>query len=412
MDIEKLREDTPSTKVETNLNQATRSYPPKPVIETMCQYLNDRVTLGPTFRETWGPKIAAVKPTIAKLINASPDEIALTRNGSEALNIIINGLSFQKGDNVVISNLENQGNVVPWLRLRDQKGLEVRIAKADKDLLLNPAEIEELVDERTKLISIVHVVNSIGTIQPVEEISQIAKDKDTLFLLNASMSCGCIPIDVKRIECDFLFAPGRKWLRGPDSGGFLYIDEKVIERVEPPSIGYVGAYWLKDESSFEYLPGAKRYEVGSQTSVTHLGMGLAVEYALNLGIEQIEKRVRKLISMAYDGLTEIAEAEIYGTSDMKRRVFLAMNIRDSNATLVRSLLRDRNIIVEAGDFLTLLLPDVIGAKDWLRVAPHYFNTEQEIGKFVDAIEEIGRRYKGTMIPKWLGYPGLEKHAIK
>jgi cysteine desulfurase/selenocysteine lyase len=353
-----------------------------------------------------------VKPNIAKLINASPDEITLTKNGSEALSIIINGLPFQKGDNVVISNLEFQGNVLPWLRLRDQKGLELRIAKADEDLLLDPTSVQELVDEKTKLISIVHVVNSIGTVQPVEEIGRLAKDSDTLFLLNASMSCGCIPIDVQRMKCDFLFAPGRKWLRGPDSGGFLYINEKVIDKVEPPSIGYVGAYWLKDEEAFEYLPGAKRYEVGDQTSVTHLGLGLAVEYALNLGIGQIEKRIRKLISLAYDGIAEIPDVELYGTNNIEQRVFLAMNIKDSNASLVRSLLRDRSIVVEAGDFLTLMIPDVIGVEDWLRVSPHYFCTEQEIEKFVDAIKEISRRYKGTMIPKRLGYPGLEKHAIR
>lgn len=413
LNIERLREETPSTRNEINLNQAALSPPATPVIEEMCSYLKESITRDLTFREAWRPKIAAVKPNIAKLLNASPNEIVLTRTGSEGLNIVTQGLSFEEGDNVVISNLEFHSNVTPWLRLRDQKGIEVRIAEAGDDLLLNPATVEDLVDEKTRVISIVHVVNSIGTIQPAEEIGKIAKKNDTLFMLNASVSCGCIPVDVKRMQCDFLFAPGRKWLRGPDGIGFLYINNNVIEDVVPPFMGYGGAYWLPDEDSYEYLPGAKRYEVGSvYRSVNNLGLSLAVKYALDIGIEEIENRVRKLFSLAYDGLSEIPDVEIYGTSDMNRRTFLAMNIKGSNASLVSSLLRDHRIILEAGDFITLMIPKIIGADAWLRVSPHYFHTEQEIETFVNAVKDIARRYKGTMIPRRLGYVGLEKDAVR
>lgn len=409
LDIERLREETPLTRTGINLNQATSSPPPTPVIEEMCRYLKEStISHGPALWE----RMAKIKPNIAKLLNASPDEIVLTRNGSEALNIVAQGLSFEKGDNVVISNLENQSNVTPWLRLRDQKGIEVRIAEAGEDLLLDPATVEKLVDKKTKLISIVHVVNSIGTVQPAEEIGRIAKDSDTLFMLNASMACGCIPVDVKKIQCDFLVSPGRKWLRGPDGSAFLYINSNVIEDVTPPFLGYGGAYWLPKENSYEYLPGAKRYEVGNYNSVNNLGLGLAVEYALNIGIEEIEKRVRKLFSLAYEGLSDISEVEIYGANDMSQRVFLAMNIKDSNPSLVSSLLQNRGIFLEAGDFLTLTVPKIIGVDDWLRVSPHYFHTEEEIEKFVNAVREIARMYKGTMIPKFIGYAGLEKDAVR
>lgn len=412
MDIERLRDETPSTQTEINLNHAASSPSPTPVIKDMIRFLEGSITNDPAFWTWEEQKSAIVKPNIAKLLNASPDEIVFLRNGSEGINIVAHGLSFEKGDNVVISNLEFHSNVVPWLRLRKQKGIEVRITKVGKDLLLDPAAVEELVDEKTKLISITHVVNSIGTIQPAEEIGKIAKSHDTLFLLNAAMSVGCIPVDVKKIQCDFLCAPGRKWLRGPNGSGFLYIQSEAIEKVKPPFIGYGSSYWLPENEDYEYQPQARRYEAGSYASVNNLGLGSAVEYALDIGIDEIEKRVRKLFSLAYEGLSKIPDVEVYGTSDMSRRAFIVMSIKGSNASLVSALLRNRRIITEAGDYITLMIPKIIGVDDWMRVSPHYFNTEQEIETFLSAVREIARRYKGTMIPKRLGYPGLEKYAVR
>jgi len=412
LNIEGLREDTPSSRIEINLNHATRSPTPMSVVEEMCRYLRERITNDPWLREAWAKRMSAIKPSIAQLVNASADEIVLTRNASEALNIVAHGVSFEKGDNVVISNLEFHSNVTPWMRLVERKGIELRIAKAGNDLVLDPGTVEDLVNERTKLISIVHVVNSIGTVQPVEEIGRIAKEHGSLFMVNGSMSCGGMPVDVKRIGCDFLLAPGRKWLRAPDGCGFLYINAKAVERVTPPFIGYRATYWLPDENKYEYLPGAGRYEIGDYGSVNHLGLGLAVDYALNLGIEEIEKRIRGLFSLAYDGLSEMPDVEIYGTSDMSRRMFLAMNIKGMNPWLVSSLMQNRRIVMESGDYLNLMIPNVIGAEEWLRVSPHYFNTEQEIERFVNAAREIARRFKGTTVPKYLGYTELEKNAVR
>ena len=166
------------------------------------------------------------------------DEIAFTLNGSDAISIISNGIDFKPGDNVVLSELRFICNTIPWLRLKDTRGIEIRLAKARKPGFIDLDDLQSQIDHKTKIVAITHMPPNLGTIQPVKQIAQITHQKGALLFLDACNTVGLVDIDVKDIECDFMAVAGRKYMRGPTGTGFLYVKKEHICNIRPSYIGW------------------------------------------------------------------------------------------------------------------------------------------------------------------------------
>lgn len=169
-------------------------------------------------------------------MNSDPQEIIFTKNATESINIVVRGIKWNKGDKIIVSNMEHHSNLVPWLNLQDQ-GVEIKIIKADENGVIDPGEVEKTLDDHTRLVTITHINNSIGSVQPVNEISKILEDQNVFYLVDAAQSAGHINIDLKKLKADFVAFPGHKGLLGPVGTGFLYYARDSYAELNPLNLG-------------------------------------------------------------------------------------------------------------------------------------------------------------------------------
>jgi len=390
-----IRPDFPLLEESIYLDAASTTPTPKPVVEAMCDYFyNYNVNTGR------GAYKLAVKATnefekarsrIAKFINAQPTEIFFTKNTTEAVNLVARGLPFKKGDSIVLPNVEHHSNFLPWLRLKE-KGVDVRIVKADEYGIVHPEDIEAAVDKTTKLITTTHVSNAIGSVQPIHELGKIASENEVLFMVDAAQSAGHMKLDVRDIGADFVSFPGHKGLLGPVGTGFLYCKDEHAEELEPLNLGGGTVLDVK-EGSFELEAVPARFEGGTQNIAGVIGLGAAVKYLEKIGLDRIERHSRKLTDMTYEGISSMENTTVYGSPENIYGI-VAFNIDGVNAHDVAKILDElKNICVRSGHHCAIPAIRHLGAYELggsVRASVHYYNTEEEIQTFVESLEEISK----------------------
>ena len=392
MNIKKVCEDTPLKEGCIYLDHAGGSICPTKVIKPMCQFIDKMNRIGPIeplFYQKCREIVKETKQKLADFIGAKTcDEIAFTKNGSEAINMIINGIPWKAGDEVIVSSLETTSGFVPLLRLTRAKGVKVKVAKNNSKGIVEINEIRKLITNKTKLISLIHLSNAIGTLQPVEDIGKICKEHSILFLVNASQSVGQMPVDVSKLGCDFLIAPCRKWLRGPTGLGFLYCCSKLVGELEPTFIGWNSTRWFP-EKNYCYANTAERFEAGEYDYPVIFGMRSAIDYIHEIGgINEIRNRIKKLTSYLIGNLKKIKGIEIYGALDTNLRGgIVSFNIEHTKPEVIGSLMSRNSVILEVGDFAAPLALKTFGVSTCVRVCVHYFNTYEEIDKFISVLEK-------------------------
>ncbi|MGH9909068.1 MAG: aminotransferase class V-fold PLP-dependent enzyme, partial [Nitrososphaerales archaeon] len=242
IDINMLKEDFPIIKRVAYMNNA--SYTPVPFysIKAMTDFLVECSVNGPdspTVIDDIERRAQEARNEIAKLINCSPDEIVLTQSTTEGLNYVANGLQWKKGESVIIrdGNHEHPANYIPWIRLK-KNGVNVKKMKiTDESGFFNIKELEEAINQKTKLVVFSHALFNTGAILPVEKIGRIAAKRKVMFCLDAAQTVGCLPVDVKKLGCDFAAFPGSKWLCAPLGSGVFYCSKKAYEKLEPLQSG-------------------------------------------------------------------------------------------------------------------------------------------------------------------------------
>jgi len=395
IDIDKIRADTPCTNI--YMENSSASIPPRPVIEAIENYFSSVVKYGT--KSKWvmdhfdAPFINDAKKPIAKLIGASPGEIAFTLNGSDAINIIANGIDFKQGDNIVLSELRFICNTIPWLRLRETHGIEVRIAKANKPGFINLDHLRSQIDNNTKVVAIEHMPPNLGTIQPVKQIAQIAHEKGSLFFLDACNTVGLVNIDVNDIGCDFMAASGRKYLRGPMGTGFLYVKKDHICNIRPSYIGWKTGTWNWNTDTYKDAESIDRFLSGEPNYPGIVGLARAIEYIFDIGgISQIEHRVSKLTEHLLENLNTISGIEIYGPESFKGRAGLVtFNLRDIPSLKLRQYLSKYGVAVQAGNILCPGPLRMFGIDAVVRISLHYWNTKEEIDEVVNLLNQISQK---------------------
>lgn len=388
MDLAKLRAETPGMAHCINLNNAGASLMPLPVISAQQDHieLESRIGGQAAALEQSGA-IETTSAAIARLLNADPQSIALTTNATRAWQLAFYGLSFKEGDRILTSRVEYGSNYVGFLQMQKRTGLVIDVIPDDESGASDPEALEAMIDDRVKLIAVTWVPTNGGLINPAAALGTVARSHGIPYLLDACQAIGQMPADVTELGCDFLCATGRKWLRAPRGTGFLYAAPAMLDRVEPALLDHAAAP-LSGTQSYQMRPSARRYETYDRSFAAILGLGAAVEYALDLGLDTIYGRVSELASHLRD---ELAARPGICLRDLgtERCGIVTFTHERHSAIALRERLADQTIQVSVSSPDGAPLDSEARALTGLvRVSPHYYNSREEIGSFLSALDAL------------------------
>lgn len=388
MDTEQIRKETPGTDNVIHFNNAGASLIPSPVQQAITDYLEQEVSYGgyETARNQ-RDQLEGIYKVIAKFINADSDEVALLENATAAWNMSFFSIPFEDGDRILTSQSEYASNFISYLRLQKKVDLQIDIIPNDNHKQTSVKALKELMDERVRLISITHMPTNSGLVNPVEEIGEIARQHDCFYLVDACQSVGHYPVDVRRIGCDMLSATGRKYLRGPRGTGFLYVNKKILSKLEPPFLDLHSAEWIND-NEYEIREDARRFENWETNYSNVRGLKKAVEYADEIGIEKIWERITYLAEELRDELSKISSVTVQDIGQTKSGI-VALTADSVEPGTIQTELARRDINVNTSSkSSTLLDMQERNLEKVVRASLHYYNTEEEISRFVKEIKNI------------------------
>lgn len=388
MDIGRLRAETPGVAHCVHFNNAGASLMPQPVIDAVQEHitLESRVG-GHAAAARRREALEQVYDSVARLIGANPSEIALAENATLAWQLAFYGLPFAPGDRILTGRAEYGANYVAFLQMAKRTGCVIDVIADDEAGATDPKALEAMIDERVKLIALTWVPTNGGLVNPAVEVGRIAKAHGIPYLLDACQAVGQMPVDVGELGCDFLSAAGRKWLRGPRGTGFLYVSPAMLDRVEPGMIDHTGARWTAPDA-YELKPDARRYETFEHALALQLGFGVAVDYALALGIEAIQDHVLAHAVTLRSGLAEIPGVTVHDLGHEPCGLVTFSHERVPAAAIKAALgVQDIHVSVSTPDS-TLLDASARTLPDLVRVSAHYYNVSDEIETLLTALGAI------------------------
>jgi len=388
LDIEGLRADTPGCAHVAHFNNAGSSLPPTPVVDAVVGHLRRESEIG-------GYEAAAERSdrlehtydALAALIGADRDEIAVVENATRAWDMAFYSFSFAAGDRILTGRAEYASNWIALRQVAEQSGAAVDVVPDDAQGQLDVEALTRMLDDRVKLVSLVHVPTQSGLVNPAAEVGRVTRAAGVPLLLDACQSVGQLPLDVGELGCDILSATGRKFLRGPRGTGFLYVRRDLIEELVPPFLDMHAAEWQPD-GGYRIRDDARRFENWETNFAGKIGLGVAADYALEVGIEEIWERVHALAAGLRSQLRELPGVEVH---DRGRVLGAPVTFTvdgttpgDVQAALAR---RKINVSVAAASSARLDL-DPRGIEELVRASVHYFNTQDEIDLLVETVSAL------------------------
>ena len=388
IDVEKVRAETRGCSNLIHFNNAGASLMPAPVADYLCDFLREEeIKGGYETRSLRNAEIENFYTSVSRLLNANPREIAFVENATRAWDMVFYALPLGPGDKILTTVSEYGSNLIAYLHRAKQTGAEVVIVPNDNNGQIDVKALEQSIDKKTKLISISHIPTGGGLVNPARDVGRIAKKHGIPFLLDACQSVGQMHLDVQKIGCDFLSATGRKYLRGPRGTGFLYVQEDWIERLEPPLLDQYAAE-LIDANTYEIRTDARRFENWERYFAGQAALGQAVDYAMELGLEAIERRVVDLAAFLREGLQETGVLELTDQGAKKSGLVTFQHQR-FDAEQVKMLVAKQNINVSTSSGSGMKLSYLERGLDSLvRASVHYYNTVDEINKFITVVRSL------------------------
>ncbi|WP_426669794.1 aminotransferase class V-fold PLP-dependent enzyme [Mucilaginibacter sp. McL0603] len=389
-EIQQIRNETKGTSIVKHFNNAGAALPPDVVVETVVNYLKEEAVYGGYETEyKYREELENTYALIAKLINADKDEVAIVENASTAWGLAFNGIAFEKGDVIITSEMEYVTNVMGFLNAKKSYGIEIKVIPNDEQGNFSLSVLENAISPQTKLIAITHIPSTSGSMIPVIEIGKIARKHGILYLLDACQSAGQVPIDVKEIDCDILAVTGRKYLRAPRGTGFLYVRKEVQHKLKLILMDSHTAEWVS-ENDFKIRDDARRFEVYEKNRALTLGLGKAIEYALNIGVDRMWQRIQNLADTMRKQLKDIDGVTVHDQGDQKCGI-VTFSINGIDSVLVKSELAAKQINVSIGKAIsTLFYMNKNHLSSVVRASIHYYNTEEEIKAMCDVLITIIR----------------------
>ncbi|GAA3179819.1 aminotransferase class V-fold PLP-dependent enzyme [Nonomuraea roseoviolacea subsp. carminata] len=374
----------------THLDNAGASLPPAVVTDTVVAHLRAEAMRG-GYRAAAeaAPRLDAVRASIATLLNADAADIALTDNATRGWQAVFYALPFGPGDRILTSRAEYASNAIAFLQVAERTGARVEVVEDDPSGQLDVEDLRRRMDERVRLIALTHVPTQGGLVNPAEEVGRIAESAGVTYLLDACQSAGQLDLDVERLRCDALSAPGRKYLRGPRGTGLLYVRPRLRERITPAVLDLHAATWTAPDR-YEVEGTARMFETWERDVAAVLGLGAAVDHALGWGLPAIEARVVALAARLRDALREVPGVSVHDQG-VRRCGIVTFTVAGRPAAEVHGRLTEIgvNTSVSLSRYAQYDLP-ARGLPDLVRASVHYYNTDEELHRLVEAVREQAR----------------------
>ena len=399
LDVERIRQDFPILRRLIRghplvyLDSAATTQKPQAVLDALARYYaegNANIHRGVyVLSEEATQAYDAARGKVQRFLNAaSSREIVFTRNSTESINLVAQSFGRQNiapGDEVVITHMEHHSNIVPWQLLCEQVGARLRVAPIDDTGTLQLDEMERLIGPRTRLVSVVHLSNSLGTVNPVREIVDMAHRRNVPVLIDGSQAVYHMPVDVQAIDCDFYVCTGHK-LYGPTGIGVLYGRESWLERM-PPYQG--GGDMIRsvtfDKTTYADLPN--KFEAGTPHIAGAVGLGAAVDYVQAIGFDRLAAHEADLLAYGTAALSEVKGLRLIGTAARKASI-LAFVMKGAHPHDVGTIVDTEGVAIRTGHHCTQPVMDRFGVPATARASVAMYNTRAEIDALVRALQRV------------------------
>ncbi|MBC8495223.1 cysteine desulfurase [archaeon] len=397
MNIRKIRKDFPILDKKIHgkklvyLDNAATSQKPIQVIDAISQFYkhhNANIHRGVhTLSEEATKAFEDAHTKASKFIGSTFEETIFTKGTTESLNLLAYSLKdkVKKGDEIVLSQMEHHSNITPWQVLAKQKGAKIKFLKINKQGALDKKQFSEVINKKTKIVSLAHMSNVLGTINPTKEIRKITAENNALFILDAAQTVPNIPVNVKKLDCDFLAFSGHKML-GPTGIGVLYGKKHLLEELPPFQTGgdMIEEVNFK-ESTWNKLPW--KFEAGTPNIAGAVGFGAALDYLKKIGLETIQN-YEHIISQKLIAEFDLLDfVELYGPKTSRGAVF-AFNIKKLHSHDVATFLDEAGIAVRAGHHCAMPLTSTLGINGSVRASFYFYNTEEEVMMLISELKRI------------------------
>lgn len=405
-DIEKVREDFPILSREVHgkplvyLDNAATTQKPLCVLDAMRdEYLNENANVhrGVHYLSVQATDLhEQARETVRRFLNAeSASEIVFTRGTTEGLNLIAATFSeamMEPGDEVIVSVMEHHSNIVPWQLAARRKGIRLRVIPMTDDGVLDMEAYDNLFNEKTRIVSVAHVSNVLGTVNPVEDIVRMAHDHGVPCVVDGAQSAPHVKVDVRKLGCDFYVCSGHK-MYGPTGIGVLYGKEEWLNRLPP----YQGGGEMIDHVSFDKTTFEKpplKFEAGTPDYIATHGLAIAIDYMERLGMDNIERHERELTAYALQRLSAIDGMHIYGPHDQlhSHDAVVSFNVGNIHHMDMGTLLDQLGIAVRTGHHCAQPLMDRLGVLGTVRASFALYNTKHEIDVLAEGIERVSMMF--------------------
>ncbi|MDM3871372.1 aminotransferase class V-fold PLP-dependent enzyme [Porticoccus sp. W117] len=385
-DLQKARADTPACEKLIHFNNAGASLMPQPVYQAVLDHLQLEQTIGGYEAAAENAdKLDSFYSAFANLLNASRDEIAFVENATRAWDMAVYAIPWRAGDRVLVHQSEYSSNYLALLQLAREKRIQIDQVPSGSDGAIDLEQLQEMIHPQTRAIFLTYVPSQSGLVNPAGEVGDIARDNNLLYVLDACQAAGQMPIDVQQIGCDILSGTGRKFLRGPRGTGFLYVRKERLDTLEPPFIDLHSAAWTADHD-YEFQANARRFENWECFAAGKIGLAAAANYAMEVGLSQIQQRV---FSLAQTLRTELSTIDCVKVHDpgSQRCGIVTFSCENKDAEKLVAELRAEGINTSVTarrnarlDFQQRKVPSAV------RASLHYFNNDDEIANFCQVIE--------------------------
>lgn len=394
IDVESVRGDTPGCKNVLHFNNAGASLPPACVVERVKAHLDLEAEIGAyEAADRTGDEEERIYSSLARMLGCVAEEVALVDSATRAWDGAFYALAegFQPGDKILTAANEYVSNYIAFLQVARRRGVEIVVVPSEPDGEISLAGLEAAIGEHGKhvrLIALTHVPTNGGLVQPAAAVGGIARAHKIPFLLDACQSAGQLPLNVDGLGCDMLSGTGRKYLRGPRGTGFLYVRRSLLGQMEPASLDMRAATWTA-RGEYKMRNDARRFETWESSMACRLGLGVAVEYALALGMGAIAERIAVLaegLRVRLASISGVTVRDLPGSGRHARSGIVTFTHRQFPAQAIFEKLRDQRIntrvTIEEGTRIDM---EQRGLTEMVRASVHYYNTEEEIERFAKAI---------------------------
>ncbi len=384
--IERVRRDIPALSRVTYLNTGTMGPSPLPVTEAFFRAYRAWQDAGPGDPQQYRKAHEAVEPArakLAKFLGVRPENLALTANSTDGVNIVTAGINWQEGDEIIITDQEHPAVYVPWMRLQRRWGARGLVLWLSNDASVNLSRLRELLSERTRLVLISHVTTMTGLVLPVKEMADLAHSRGALVMLDGAQACGNIPVDIPSTGADFYTMNGHKWLLGPGGTGAVFTGDRVFGDIEPVFVGGGSSKPVnyRQEPVLEYQDDARRFEFGTRNWSVYAGLEAALDYLEGAGgISAASDRSKELALRAREVFSQIRGVSVLSPSDASSMSgILTVKAATVSGEDLSSGLSERKVITRP-----------VREMDAVRFTFAFFNNEEDVDKAGEALKQIIR----------------------